>query len=281
MKNILLATDLSTAATGAAGYAAWLAGIVGARLTLMSAYRVAPVFAGSSNIETPEDSLPELLQCRLEEVAARFRAENHIAVNVLARSGDPVRAILAAAWDIHADLIVVGKAGVGRSNSVTFGATVGAVARKTTIPLLIVPQTAERILPATIALAKNLFNDELPTALKELLSRFGCRLYLLGVKARMPGETVEIYRADSIHSAGEFFHRLYEIPVDNKLRHSIENFIEVAPINWLAVRPVAGLAPERWVLGGRTKELAFDIRVPLLVLPEAGKPAGHSGRRSS
>lgn len=281
MKNILLATDLSAAATGAAGYAAWLAGVTGARLTLMNAYRAAPVFAGSSIPETQEDSLPELVQCRLEEAAARLGVEYHITVDVLARSGDPARAILTAALDIDADLIVIGKAGVGRTNRITFGATAAALARKTTIPLLIVPQTAECILPAAIALPKELLSEEIHTTLGEFMRRFGCRLYLLGLKGRAPGETVEVYRADSIHSATELFHLLYEIPVDNRLSHSIENFIEVAPIHWLAVRPLPWLTPERWLLGGHSKELAFDIRVPLLVLPETQKTMVRRGRRSS
>jgi hypothetical protein len=217
----------------------------------------------------------------LEETAVRLSAENRIAVDVLARSGNPVGAILAAAQDIHADLIVVGKARTMRRDTMTFGATVVALARKTTIPLLIVPQTMACIAPKAIALAKELSGDDTHAALRELQGYFGSRLYFLGVKPNETGETIEVYRADAIHSVKELFHLLYEIPVDNRLRHSMENFIEAAPLHLLAVRPIPGLTPERWLLNGRSKELAFDVRVPLLVLPEPEKITARRGRRSS
>jgi len=279
MKNILCATDLSVAAAAVTDYAAWLAGVAGARLTLMSAYRVAPVLAASSVPEMPDEGLPELVQCRLEEAATRLGAQHRLVVDVLARSGDPVRSILAAARDIHADLIVLGKAGPRRTDPMAFGATVAALARKTTVPLLIVPQRVDLVVPKAIAITKELYHDEIHGLLREFLGRFCCRLFLFGVETKEPGETVEVYRSDAIHSTGEFFNRLYEIPVDTRLRHSIENFIETAPIHWLAVRPLAGLAPERWVLNGRNKDLAFDIRVPLLVLP--GAEATDGGKRSA
>lgn len=296
MKNILLATDLSTCAGNASTYAAWLAGVVGARLTVMSVYRQAPVFAGATVPELPEDRLPEVLNCRLEEAAVRIGAEHRITVDVLTRSGDPAGAILTAALDIHADLIVVGKTGAGHAAypalakedasragpaGPSFGATVATLARKTRVPLLIVPQGTLCVRPKAIAVAKELLTGQVPGALSELLVSFGCRLYLFGVNAKATDERVEIYQADAIHSTGELYHLLYQIPVDNKLRHSIENFIEVAPIHWLAARSLPNLAPERWLFGGHSRELAFDVRVPLLILPEAEKVIGRRRRRSS
>jgi nucleotide-binding universal stress UspA family protein len=298
MKNILLATDLSACAGNASAYAAWLAGVMGARLTMMSAYRAVPVFAGAGSIsESSSDRLPELVNGRMEEKAARLGGEYRITVDVLVRTGDPVRAILTAALEIHADLIVVGKTGAGRavhpasaardvsraglSAAASFGATVVTLARKTPVPLLIVPQGAICTPPRSIAVAKELLTGEVPGALSELLASFGCRLYLFGVKAKTTDEVVEIYQADAIHSTGELYHLLYQIPVGDKLRHSIENFIEVAPIHWLAVRSLPSLAPERWLFGGHSRELAFDVRVPLLIIPEMGKATGRRGSRSS
>lgn len=291
MKNILLATDLSISSAGVSTYAAWLAGVMGARLTVMSAYRAVPVFAGSGSIsESSADRLADLVNCRLEEMATRLGAEHRIGVDVLARTGDPVRAILATARDIGADLVVVGKTGAGHaahpegvkpeasrtglSAATSFGATVARLARKTPIPLLIVPEGTLCVLPKAIAVSKESFAGEVSVAISKLLRSFSCRLFLFGVRTKKTDEIVEIYRAEAIHSTGEPFHLLYEIPVDRKLRHSLENFIESAPIHWLAACPLPGLTPERWVLRGRDKELIFDIRVPLLITPEGEKVPG-------
>lgn len=283
MKNILLATDLSACADTAARYAAWLAEALDARLTLISVYHAAPVFAGSSIPETleAEDRLPGLVHRRLEGMAARLDMGNRLSVNILVRPGDPVAVILAAAREIDADLIVVGKAGVGRPDASTFGATVVTLARKTTIPLLIVPRTAQCIPPKTIAIPKSILDDDIPESLQAILGRFRSRLYGFAVQVKTGGETVEIYGADSTHYGKEPFHLLYEIPVGSNMRHSVEDFIEVAPIHWLAVRPLSGLTPERWILCGRTKELALDIRVPVLVLPESKKATARNSTRSA
>lgn len=289
MKNILLATDLSAGAASAARYAAWLSGLLGARLTLMSAYSVAPALAGRSISESPDDGLREFLIHRLAEAATRLGSENRISIDILARAGDPVPAILGAARDIHADLIAVGKAGgrhvgksdAGRPTTSGFDDTVVALARKTHIPLLIVPQEAGCIPPKVIAVTKELLAGEIPGALRELIGHFACRLYLFEVKAKTRSENVEVYVADAIHSAKELFHLLYEIPVDSKLQHSMENFIDVVPIDWLVARSLPSLTPERWLLGGHSRELAFDIRVPLLILPETEKKTARRDRKKS
>ena len=188
-----------------------------------------------------------------------------------------------------ADLIAVGKAGgrhvgksdAGRPTTSGFDDTVVALARKTHIPLLIVPQEAGCIPPKVIAVTKELLAGEIPGALRELIGHFACRLYLFEVKAKTRSENVEVYVADAIHSAKELFHLLYEIPVDSKLQHSMENFIDVVPIDWLVARSLPSLTPERWLLGGHSRELAFDIRVPLLILPETEKKTARRDRKKS
>jgi nucleotide-binding universal stress UspA family protein len=272
MKNILLATDLSRSAAHAVRYAAWLAEALDARLTLMSAYQAAPLFAGTSIPESSADRLPELVCRGLEEIAMKLGTLGGQSISLLARPGDPVPAILSAAREIDADLIVGGRAGVGHEYPSTFGTTVVSLARKTTIPLLIVPQAAGCIKPKAIAIAENFLHDNMPEAIHELLGQFHSRLYTFDVKAKKTGEVVEIYGTDATHCGKELFHLLYEIPVDSETHHSVENFIEVAPIHWLAACPLPGLSPERWVLGRRSKGLAIDIRIPLLVLPDAKKP---------
>lgn len=283
MKNILLATDLSAAAASAARYAAWLAEALDARLTLMSAYHAAPVFAGSSIPESPEaeDRLPGLIHRRLEEMAALLGTGNRLSIDILARPGNPVSAILSAAREIDADLIVVGKAGVGQPGDSAFGTTVVTLARKTTIPLLIVPCTTQCLPPKTIAIPGNLLDEEIPEFLRVILGRFRSRLYGFAVQTKAGGETVEVYGGDPVYYGKEPFHLLYEIPVGSNMQHSVENFIEVAPIHWLAVHPLHGPTPERWILSGRTKELALNIHVPLLILPGTKKATARNTKSSA
>lgn len=268
MKNILVATDLSAAATHATDYAAWLATALEAKLTLLSVYRPAPVFAGSSISETEEDRLPEIVTCRLEEEATRLGANNRRQIDIITRTGDSVRAILATARDIHADLVIVGKTGAGQRGN-HCGRTAVALARKTTIPLLIVPREAIGIPPAAIAVARDVLTNRTPEVWHRLLNCFGSGVYLFHITAKGPDEIVQISRVDAIHGTGDTWHPIYQIPVDLRLRHSMENFIEANPIHWLVVKPLQGIPPERWMLNGRTTESAFGIHVPLLIIPAA------------
>ncbi|HWB92686.1 MAG TPA: universal stress protein [Puia sp.] len=217
MKNILVATDPSTASSNAAEYAARLATVTGARLTLMSASMPAP--------------------------------------------------ILKTAKHTHADLIVIGKTGARRKNGDSFGSTALALARRTDIPLLIVPPDAACDRISAIAVAGDTIRHGNPPVLRELMSTFGSRLYRFTVTGKAPTQTIQVSESDALHSPGQPFRLLYQVPVNSLLRHSIENFIEVNPIELLVAKPLPGLSPERWMLNGPGKDLLFAIRPPLLVLP--------------
>jgi hypothetical protein len=134
--------------------------------------------------------------------------------------------------------------------------------------VLVVPPEASYIPPSAIAVAADVLPQATPPLLGELLSTFTSALYLFQLSSGKTGQLVEIYRCDSMHTNGETFHLLYQVPVNRLLSHSLENFIEVNPIHLLAVTPSHGIPPERWLLHGTGKDLIFDIRIPLLVFPE-------------
>ena len=267
MKHILVATDLSLSASNAAEYAAQLAVAAGARLTLMSVYKPVPVLAAGSEPGSQEYRRPEIVMCRLEDKAVRLNTTTGVRVDVISRAGESVRAILATARDTGADLIIIGNTGTEGREGVAFGNTAVALAKKTTIPLLIVPGYRHYAPLKAIAIAKDVLREQTPAILRELLGLFASGLYLFQLTGHGPEEAVEIGHSDAIHYTKEQFHQLYSIPVGKHLQHSIENFIESNPIDLLVARPIPGMQPDRWMLKNTNKDLIFGIHVPLLILP--------------
>jgi len=117
-KSIVVGTDGSPTAERAVVQAATLAAGDGARLVVVTAYT--PGEGAASSIDV--DSLPKDIRFTLtdpvqaEELAERGRSLAREAgvpkVVVQATAGDPAQALLAAATDFDADLIVVGSKGL-------------------------------------------------------------------------------------------------------------------------------------------------------------------------
>jgi nucleotide-binding universal stress UspA family protein len=116
-KSIVVGTDGSETATQAVRQAVDLAGAVGAKLELVSAY--APV--SEQRLSEERRQAPEDLQWAINpredvdatlEAAATVAREAGVEANLYPRQGDPADAILDVAEEQEADLIIVGNKGM-------------------------------------------------------------------------------------------------------------------------------------------------------------------------
>jgi len=145
-KSILVGTDGSETATEAVRQASELAGTLGAKLQIVSAYE--PVPAGRLREERRE--APEDLQWAIsprEDIDATLAAAAEIArklgvpVDVYARQGDPADAILDVAEEQGADLVIVGNKGMTGAKRFLLGSVPNKVSHHAPCSVLIIRTT--------------------------------------------------------------------------------------------------------------------------------------------
>ena len=144
--SIVVGTDGSDTATQAVRQAVDMAGAVGARLELVSAY--APV--SEQRLHTERRDAPEDVQWAINprrEVeaslaeAADIAREAGVSVTTHARQGDPADAILDVAEEQNADLVIVGNKGMTGTKRFLLGSVPNKVSHHAPCSVLIVRTT--------------------------------------------------------------------------------------------------------------------------------------------
>jgi nucleotide-binding universal stress UspA family protein len=145
-KSIVVGTDGSATASEAVRQAIELAGSVGAKLELVSAYEPVPAHRlREERREAPEDlqwaiSPREDVDATLEAAAELARAAG-VEANVYPRQGDPADAVLDVAEEREADLIVVGNKGMTGAKRFLLGSVPNKVSHYAPCSVLIIRTT--------------------------------------------------------------------------------------------------------------------------------------------
>jgi nucleotide-binding universal stress UspA family protein len=144
--SIVVGTDGSDTATQAVRQAVDLAGAVGAKLQLVSAY--APV--SEQRLREERRQAPEDLQWAINpredvdttlEAAATVARDAGVDVDVYPRQGDPADAILDVAEERGADLIIVGNKGMTGAKRFLLGSVPNKVSHHAPCSVLIIRTT--------------------------------------------------------------------------------------------------------------------------------------------
>lgn len=146
IRRVLFATDLSEPIPEIATLATSFAAGSGAALTLLHVVEDLPATASSLNfpgVGTLSQELARIARARLSEAARQLRDRFGIEVEERLEQGRPYRAILEAAADESADLIVLGpsRRSVGRF---LIGSNAHHVVREATCPVLTARPSRER-----------------------------------------------------------------------------------------------------------------------------------------
>jgi nucleotide-binding universal stress UspA family protein len=144
--SIVVGTDGSETAGEAVRQAMQLAGILGARVHVVSAYEP----TGSARLREERDRVPDDMQWMVnprEDVdkaltgAAESMRDQGVEVVTYARQGDPADAILDVAEEQHADLIVVGNKGMTGAKRFLLGSVPNKVSHHAPCTVMIIRTT--------------------------------------------------------------------------------------------------------------------------------------------
>ena len=145
LKNILVATDLSSPARQAAERAARIAGAAGAQLRLVHALNAGMAAQLQQLLgmgSALESTLIEQTHQELQTLALELAAERQVPVGQALLHGNVVDQITREAEAMQADLVVLGARGKDFLRRLMLGSTAERLLRKSTRPMLVVKQRA-------------------------------------------------------------------------------------------------------------------------------------------
>jgi nucleotide-binding universal stress UspA family protein len=274
MKRILIATDFSAASDRAVEYGSKLAAALDAAATILGAYQEIPVPVTDTMSLAIIDAADarELVESGLLRQKELFQQSKVQAMSTLSVKGPVVGSILEAAQEENADLIIVGMKSRGKALRRLFGSTVTALARKTTIPLLVVPEEARYQPPSAILLGNDVRPDtdlHVLDPLKELVAIFSARLFALRVIQKGTKEFIGILHGPNpLSSLEKAWDIKYEYEMGDDVVENLNNFAGSHNIGLVVMMARPHSLPQRWFMGSHTHEMIFEARMPLLILPE-------------
>jgi nucleotide-binding universal stress UspA family protein len=271
MKKILVATDLSPAARNAAEWGLKLAQAFDAKLTLACAYEQMPIPVTEAPVFLNVEDLRGEVQREVEQEKEVLKGETAVPVEALACEGSATPAILRVARARKADLIIVGMKRDAKGTRKWLGSTAAGLARKTSLPLLIVPEGVPFSPPKAIGLASDVQFENgfpLPAAMRELGAKLHSRLFIIRLFNRQAGELIEIlHQDDGANRTICAFFPMHMMPPNESIAGSLNECLAASPIDLLVMKPHPRMGLERWFFRSETRQMIFKINIPLLVLP--------------
>jgi nucleotide-binding universal stress UspA family protein len=271
MENVFIVTDFSEAAQNAGKYGVALANHCGAAVTLFHAFTEPLQVPESYLIYTAED-VWEPVKMKLEEEAKMINPGNLVKLEICGDGGTAAYSIIAEAVRREADVIVCGMKGAGKIVKRIFGSTVTALAKKTTIPLIIVPVNVSFKKPAVIAFAcETDTQTAVPTVklLKEIQQQFQSKLTIVLAVEEGEDQSYEarFHPLPIVHSLkGE--NTYFECSSAANVTQAFEKFMAHHPVDMFAMVTHAHSWFENTFLESVTRSVIFHSSVPILIMPQ-------------
>lgn len=270
MKTILVATDFSDAARNASKYAIELAKAVKAKVIFFHAYHI-PVTVS----ETPVIiNYPELEETNLELLKHEklmLNADN-LDVEYYTTAGLAVDEILEIEKKDKPDLIVMGMSGAGKLSEFILGSVSTSLIRKTSTPVLIVPENAKYKTPERIAFACDYTINAASGVLeplKKITAQFKASLLIINLlKENEKVDTERAIKGMMIENQLQEIVHSYYFPEDDDFVHGLNDFVDSHNVDLLAIIPHKHNFLAKIFAESHTKKLAFHSHVPLFAIPE-------------
>ncbi|HEY5392371.1 MAG TPA: universal stress protein [Hanamia sp.] len=271
MKHILVPTDFSTASNNAVKYAASLSEIFNANLNLLNVIPDTIIIdeeVAEATISMHRELVAE--NNSLMTKAIKALSKNHRAkIQGQVEEGSPSNVILEVVKETQPDIIIMGMKGKGKSNSV-FGSTVSAIVRKSSVPVLIIPENASYQSIEIITFATD-FNAGIErdnySLLMKIAKKYHSFIQILNVqKNEMVMKDEEFIGKMRTYSVFTNEKHNYNTIEDNSVVEGINQFIRGNPSDMLVMMAHRHSFFERMLGKVHTKKMSYETKMPLLIL---------------
>ncbi len=275
MKKILIPTDFSSTALGAAIYGAELAKSISAKIILFHAYHPPLPAAANEFFILPDWDLDKENMALLENFKKEIQANvsGDIEMECAVKLGFAVDEIVGAIEEMKIDFVVMGISGSGRMSEFLMGSNTTGVIQKTRIPVIVVPPKATFKKISSIVFACD-YKGEISNAvihqLKEFVHLFHSKLSVLNLEKPEEGVTIE-KAIDGIqleNLLSDTFHTLHFLPKTGDIAAEINDFVSMHDSDLLVIVPHRYKLFQRIFHQSVTKHLSFHSTIPILALHE-------------
>ena len=273
MQTILVPIDFSPQARNAAIHAAEYAKAFNAKLFLFHAYMLPTPVSEVPYVMVTVDELQKENENELRKEAEWLGTTYKIEVEWLVRIGIPSDEIRNLTEERQIDLVVMGMKGVGGLDKIIGSTTINSI-RKVKVPVLIIPQDSRFVPLEHITYATDLHYELVTHSYKLLLTiarHFNASIHIVHVHTHKEQPKVDEleWRRAVEELLGDIEHDFYSIE-DNSVMHGINNFIEHHSSQLLVMIPHKHTFFERLFSRSQTTAMAYETRIPLLVLQQKG-----------
>lgn len=268
MKKIVVPVDFSEASRNASEYAVSLAKFFDAGVELMHVYKeLIPATVGPEPwtvMVSPAYARNEKL---ISDEVAYLKKKYGVEVKAVIKKGFKSESISDEIKEADADLVVMGKRWEGTK---IFGSTILKTIRKSTIPVLVIPEKAQFKPFADIALAidfEQTVNSSCLDLLYSLYKKFDFSMRVLHVEERASDlKAWEVGEKLKFGFVLSRFTYLYDRVEYNDIDRGIQKFVEDHPTDLLAIVAHHHNLLERSFGSIHSQYLSFELKCPLLVL---------------
>ena len=274
ISNIIVPTDFSEVANNATQIAKGIAAKCNATLHILHVKQI-PVLDTQMPSDTYQMYMEEMEQATklgFEKLENTILADKKVAYKFVTATGFVYDEIHKSCEDLKADMIVIGTTGASGLQGIFFGSNAASVINKSEIPVLVVPPSATTFEPHNILYSTDYTDPEFP-AISRLV--FLANLY----QAKL---TVMHVRTDFdryFNAENNFFARnkkhiaLNDIKIETieneEITHAINRYIDEKKADMVAVAKHNRGFFDRLFHRSLSKQLAYNTKVPLLVLHKA------------
>ncbi len=274
MKLILVATDFSKTANNAVKYAADLAKISGARLIIYNAYDTYTPINTYDLIPLPFVDLRKASFRKLRSLELRInRLYPTLQVSIAYNEGNPHEQITAYAKAKHPDLIVIG-ANTDNLIKRVIGSTTSELIKHSEFPVLTIPAGAKFRPLNKVLFAYDLesISEEAIKWVNQISALYSAQVDVLSlVKDMLYFEKSIPEKRDKIIKAFKGIHPEVFFSESNNFVSGIEIYIKKHKAELIITQHRKHGFFYRLVNGSTTKDLSFELSVPLLSIPETAQ----------
>ena len=272
MKKILIPCDFTEPSNNAVNYAMGLAGMFGSDVVLLhvTQYPVTNAEMGLSAY-TYQDAREDSLEA-LRELAGRIKTEfGERNIECFSEMGDTAEEVLNYSRKMKADLVVMGITGHGsRLMKSILGSSAVTAAKKTDIPLIIVPPEARYKKISSIAFACDYNAPQRENSIakaRDIGAQFGAGLHLVHVipenhHIELKESFVDNYMEHHLESSP---HRTFLVTETNAAE-GLLNFLKNNLVDMMMIEPRKHSVFHKIFLPSTTTEIAFNSPVPVMTI---------------
>ena len=269
MKTIVVATDFSAVSRNATVFAAHLAKTLQSKIILFHVYSIPTTVTDIAFMMVSAEEMQKENEDRIKKDADKIFTNFDVEVEWLVRIGIPSDEIKILADEKNADLVVMAIQGEGASSKFIGSTTLNTI-QKIKKPVLIVPKAAtfDGINRATYATDLSYStNEEGFSVLLEIVNAYHSQLQILNI--HKPDKKTNDNELEAKAKLDEIFknipHELSIVEAES-IMHGINEFTQKNNTQLLAMTMHKHNFIERAFGKNYTKEVAYETKIPLLVL---------------